>query len=561
MKYIITLVLLALAVAPNISAQSDLADLLNTPLVEELPSSTSDADINQEPASGDGFEFTGSGTLEYHGTNLDVRDVFGTLRLLTERNIVVSQDVTAKFSGDLYDMTFEEAVEVICLATGLTATKRGSYLFIENTVFETKVFVLRHSRAEDLKDLIEDMLGAGEKVTASASSAVGIEGDAENAGGDAYASNDVVFVRASSVNMRAIEQMISLVDAAPQQVLIEAVILTADMVYSKELGVDISVLQSLDFQDLSASSNGFGISTGPISADQMANTVNSLQTDFAGDVSDGGINLGFFRGDVAAFVRALQTVTDSTVLAQPKIMALNKQRGEVLLGRRDGFLTTTVTETGTTQQVEFLETGTRLLFRPFIGENGLIRMEIHPEDSEGGLNTLGLPFEITAELTTNILVKSGHTAIIGGLFREKNTTIEKGVPGLSSIPVLGKAFGSDIDGVHREEIIVLLTPTIINADTYGEEFSSEDPVALQELVRASPKLLQDMYLRTSIGLAKDGQYGSAMVMLKSSGKADSDSIEARKIHGQVHKGLVPDFSGAEVDRRIMEELLHEVGSR
>lgn len=558
MKSFAITVFLAIGVATPAYAQDDLSDLLNTPLDEPLGgSSTEEA---QEPASGNGFEFVMGGKLEYHGTNLDVRDVFGTLRLLTKKNIVVAQDVTAKFSGDLYDLTFDEAIELVCLATGLTATQRGNYLFIENTQLETQVFVLRHARAEDLKDLIEDMLSEDEKVTASATSEVGIESDEANAGGDTYASQDVIFVRANSTTMRSIESLIRQVDAPPQQVMIEATILTADMIFSKQLGTDISALQSLGFQDLNASSNGFSVSTGSINADQMANSVHRLSTDFASNVDGGGLSLGFFRGDIAAFVRALQTVTDSKVLAQPKVMALNKQRGEVLLGRRDGYLTTSVTETGTTQQVEFLETGTRLLFRPFIGDNGLIRMEIHPEDSEGGLNTLGLPFEITAELTTNILVKSGQTAIIGGLFREKERTVEAGTPGLSSIPGVGKLFGSDTDEVFREEIIVLLTPTIIDADSYGDEFSSEDPVALQDLAQGSPKLLGDMYLRTARSLAMEGQYGAAMVLLEDSGKVDTDSVEAKRLREQVQQGIVPEFSGAEVDRRILEELLQEVDS-
>lgn len=558
MKRLAITVLLSLCGAASASAQGDLDDLLNTPLDEPLGGSSTDE--TQAPSSGPGFEFVEGGKLEYHGTNLDVREVFGALRLMTQKNIVVAQDVSATFSGDLYDMTFDEAVELVCLATGLSATQRGNYLFIENTQLETRVFVLRHSRAEDLKGLIGDMLTDDEKVTASATSEVGIASDQEDAGGDKYASADVLFVRANPSTMRAIEGLIEQVDAAPQQVMIEATILTADMVYSRQIGTDISALQSLGFQDLNASSNGFNISTGSISADQMADSVHRLSTDFASNVDSGGMSLGFFRGDIAAFVRALRTVTDAKVLAQPKVMALNKQRGEVLLGRRDGYLTTSVTETGTTQQVEFLETGTRLLFRPFIGDNGLIRMEIHPEDSEGGVNTLGLPFEVTAELTTNILVKSGQTAIIGGLFREKERTVESGTPGLSDIPGVGKLFGSDTDEVEREEISVLLTPTIIDADSYGEEFSSEDPVALQDLAQGSPKLLGDMYLRTAKSLALDGQYGAAMVLLEDSGKVDTDSVEAKRLREQVQQGMVPEFSGAEVDRRLLEELLQEVDS-
>ena len=88
---------------------------------------------------------------------------------------------------------------------------------------------------------------------------------------------------------------------------------------------------------------------------------------------------------MSVFLSALEGITDTTVLANPKVLALNKQKGEVIVGRKDGYLTTTTTDTSTVQTVEFLDTGTRLIFRPFIGDDGYIRMEIHPEDSSGGL--------------------------------------------------------------------------------------------------------------------------------------------------------------------------------
>jgi type IV pilus assembly protein PilQ len=562
MRIITHFLLASVAASPAapLSAQG-LDEMLQTPLDQVLQGADGGQEPGQLGSSGKGFEYSQSGTLEYHGTNLDVRDVFATLRVMTKTNIVVAQDVKAVFSGDLYDLSFEEAVEVVCLATGLSATRRGSYIFIEETAMESHTFVLRYARAEDIKGLVEDMLGEGEKVTASANSQVGIQSDDENAGGDAYANQDIVFVRANPGTMRSIEELIGKVDVPPQQVMIEATILTADMLHSTEFGMDISALQSLDFLDLNASSNGFNVSTGPISAEQMADSVHYGTTDFAGNVTDGGLSLGLFRGAVASFVRALESITDTTVLAQPKIMALNKQRGEVLLGRRDGYLTTTVTETGTTQQVEYLETGTRLLFRPFIGEDGLIRLEIHPEDSEGGLNTLGLPFEETAELTTNIIVRSGQTALIGGLYREKKKNVDEQVPGLGDVPIIGNAFGSEDDSIHREEVIVLLTPTIIDTSTYGEEFASEDPVVLDDMGPGSPELLGNVYLRAAKSLALEGNFGSALVMLEDSGRADSDSPEVRNVRRRIQQGLVPSFAGEEVDRRILEDMLREVDSK
>src|SRR5204862_2562393 len=98
----------------------------------------------------------------------------------------------------------------------------------------------------------------------------------------------------------------------------------------------------------------------------------------------GGLKVGFVTNSVSMFLSALETVTDTTVLANPKVLALNKQQGEVIVGRKDGYLTTTVTESATVQTVDFLDTGTRLIFRPCIGADGYIRMEIHSEDSRGG---------------------------------------------------------------------------------------------------------------------------------------------------------------------------------
>jgi type IV pilus assembly protein PilQ len=148
-------------------------------------------------------------------------------------------------------------------------------------------------------------------------------------------------------------------------------------------------------------------------------------------------------------------------VANPKVLTLNKQKGQVIVGRRDGYLTTTVTETQAIQQVEFLETGTRLVFRPFVGDDGFIRVELHPEDSVGFVNAQGLPSEQTTEVTTNIIVRDGETILIGGLFREVTTDARNQVPGLGSIWGLGQLFRSTSESTSREEVIILLTIQVV----------------------------------------------------------------------------------------------------
>ena len=161
-------------------------------------------------------------------------------------------------------------------------------------------------------------------------------------------------------------------------------------------------------------------------------------------------------------------------MANPKVLALNKQKGQIIVGRRDGFLTTTVTETQAIQAVEFLETGTQLIFRPFIGNDGYIRMELHPEDSVGFVNAQGLPSEQTTEVTTNVLIRDGETILIGGLFREVTTDARKQVPLLGGLPVVGDLFRSRSDSTAREEIVILLTVHIVKDQTVYAAASEEE---------------------------------------------------------------------------------------
>jgi type IV pilus assembly protein PilQ len=124
-------------------------------------------------------------------------------------------------------------------------------------------------------------------------------------------------------------------------------------------------------------------------------------------------------------------------------------------------MTTTVTETQAIQSVEFLETGTQLIFRPFISEDGFVRVELHPEDSVGFVNAQGLPSEQTTEVTTNVIVRDGETILIGGLFREVTTDSRSQVPGLGNLPGVGALFRSNAEASSREEVIILLTLHVV----------------------------------------------------------------------------------------------------
>jgi type II secretory pathway component GspD/PulD (secretin) len=149
--------------------------------------------------------------------------------------------------------------------------------------------------------------------------------------------------------------------------------------------------------------------------------------------------------------------------------------GTVFIGTKLGYRSqTTQTDTSTTQKVVFLDTGTKLSFRPYIADDGYIRMDIYPKDSSGELDSEGIPTETTAELVTNIMVKDGQTIVIGGLFRDDVRTIRSQVPLLGDIPLIGAMFRSTTDSNVRQEIIVLLTPHIITEPEQTEGAARAD---------------------------------------------------------------------------------------
>lgn len=480
----------------DISTDTDL-DAQSAELDVELPAATPLGE-----GENTGFLLTADDRVEFHARNIDVSEAFLQLRQLTRRNVIVAHDVDLRFTGDLYDVTVDQAVDIIAQAVGLIVRREAGIVYLEPAREGMRVYTLDHARAADLVTMIEPLLGGTGFVSGTAASQTGIIPTAESAGSDDYAQSEVLVVRADPDVLAIIDQIIAVVDARPQQVLVEATILSTKLEDTQAFGVNLTKLAASDFLDAGATSPG---GTGLTIPDQDSTTITEgfgvFETDVADGLGSGGLQVAFLRGRVGAFLKALQTMVESEVLANPKVIAINKQRGEVLLGRRDGYRTSTTTQTVTTEEIEFLETGTRLLFRPFITSDGYVRLEIHPEDSEGGLNDQGLPFELTTEVTTNVMVRSGDTVVLGGLFRERTRVIETKVPLIGDIPLLGWLFRSTEESLVREEIIVLLTPHILDADgalqtlSYGDADEQEPELLAKAIRRARASETSETRLR------------------------------------------------------------------
>lgn len=472
-------------VKPNKPTDSNMPADGNTVADNNMPLAGAVPQIKSEPAelsANLGTVQSGIQSLVFM-KNMPIIDALQLLAARYNKNIVSTPKVTGTLNFTrLNNVNFEEAMGAI-LGNEFKYRQQGNLVKVyslkeyQGDEMVCKVFTLHYIAAAEAKKMIIPVMSSEGKIEITSAAQTGVPVDdkitAPSGGGDTIAINDMIVMYDYPDRIAKAEQIIAAIDIRPKQVLIEATILTATLTNGMQLGIDWDTLISrtgdiveglADLKRDTPTFLGFGGSSTAV-----------------GTLS-GGMTIGVVRGNIATFIRAVEEITDVTILANPKILATNKQLGQVYIGTKIAYQSsTTQNQTGsTTQEVKFLDTGTKLSFRPYIGDDGYIRMDIHPKDSSAALRG-SLPDETSAELVSNIIVKDGETIVIGGLFRNKVQTAKTQVPVLGNIPVIGAAFSSHADEVRREEVIVLLTPHIIEEPNQAEGAERADDVARKSM--------------------------------------------------------------------------------
>ncbi|MAY73460.1 MAG: hypothetical protein CMJ31_01820 [Phycisphaerae bacterium] len=429
--------------------------------------------------------------VEMHVQNERLGSVLQLLSVQSERNIVVSRNVSASVTADLYGVSFFEALDALLHVNGFGYIREGNFVYVytreeiealedEDRELEATVIELDFLNAVDAASFVTPLLSAdGTITTPSASEDFSIP-DATPTGKDDYANTAMLVVHDYPENIEAITRVIAKIDTRPTQVLIEATILQAAVTEDNAFGIDFSIIADLDFAEFGnplaavnrliegTSGGDEGDAAQPlVPADGEGRAITSTVGNTSGAA---GLKVGVIDEDIAVFLRVLDEVTDVTVISNPKVLTLNRQPARVLVGTRVGYLSTTTTETSTTENVEFLDTGTQLHVRPFVTSDELIRMELKPQVSSANLRpavsstgrTLTIPDEDTTELVTNLYVRDGQTVVLGGLFTESTTSTRRQVPVLGDLPIIGVPFRGHDDSIRRNELIFLVTPSIIS---------------------------------------------------------------------------------------------------
>lgn len=422
--------------------------------------------------------------------SLQLRDaeISTVLEMLGEfsgTNILAGKDVVGRVSFNLHDVTIDEALDAILKIGDYKHTREGNFVYVTsalaadakarlNRKIMVKVYRPYYISATDFQALVKPLLTQNiGKIAINTPSQIGIPTSGDQAGGDSLTQRDAVVVQDYPEIIQEVDNVLKEMDLPPTQVVIEATILSVKLNDSMKLGVNFALLNSKGNQLIVsgngatlngttqipggvASSGGTTTTTG-----QIAGSIVPAAGEFVANTA--GLKYGFLRGEVSAFIQALESISDTNLIATPQLMVLNKQRAELIIGERISYKTLAFNGTQTAENVNFLDAGTKLRLRPFIAPDGLIRMEIHPERSSATINaTTQLPNLATTEVTTNVMVRDGMTVVIGGLIEEQTTESFDRVPILGALPLVGAAFRNKTESIGRTELIVLITPRLVS---------------------------------------------------------------------------------------------------
>ena len=310
----------------------------------------------------------------------------------------------------------------------------------------TEAFELQYAKAEDIEDDITSI------VTEGAGNVVADE------------RTNSLIVTDLPGNMHKIRQAIQMLDQPTRQVFIEAAIVQVTLEDEFFYGIEwTAIMNDPSFW-------------GSVLTGSFANAAITTTTGF------GQLTLGSLKNNnFQATLNLLNSLGDIKILSRPTIACLSGEEAVIHVGKREAIVTGTTSQSGestiTSDSVEFVDIGLKLTVVPTINRDGFITMKIKPEvSSVTSTVTTGseneprsiIPIITTSEAETTVKIKDGSMIMIAGLRETDNRKSINGIPYLDEIPIIGSIFSNRTSEKNQTEIVVFLTPHIIEGDQMME---------------------------------------------------------------------------------------------
>ena len=439
-----------------------------------------------------GVGFNGE-KLSLNFQNIEIRSLLQVIADFTNFNIITSDSVAGAVTLRLKDVPWDQALDIIMQAKGLGMRKTGNVLWIapkdelaakEKQDFESKAAI---QNIEPLKTQSFQL-----NYTKAAEIALQIQpsgsGTAANARGLLSARGSVIseprtnqlFVTDIPSKLEQVQELITKLDIAIRQVLIEARIVEAEDTFGKSLGVkwggsDLTGIRGGQAgTQITGGANGgnrlaFGPSynavsgiTGETAGGSGGGQLISLGATGLGGYSPASIGVSLFSSIAGRFLTlelsALENDGKGKVVASPRIVTADQTKALIEQGTEYPYQVT-APNGGTT--LAFRKASLKLEVTPQITPEGNIILDLDINKDSRGEVLLGTVAINTKHIKTNVLVENGGTVVIGGIFLLEETDGETKVPVLGDVPLLGNLFKTKTRNSSKRELLVFITPKMI----------------------------------------------------------------------------------------------------
>lgn len=377
--------------------------------------------------------------LEFRDANL--KDV---LRLLGEqegKNILISEGVSGTVTASFRNVDFQEILQSILTMNDLRAVQDGPILRVEKRAdavargetVESRIFKLDYADASELS----------ETVTKSLSADGGIALDKRT---------NSLIITDNEDQLGQVAALISELDRPTAQVMIEARIVETTTNFAKELGIRWGFRRDFEGGDTEV--------YGTAGSNSLIN--------LPSDPIYGGIGASFGKlsgsYDLDIELTAMEDKGVGKIVSSPRIATLNNQEANIRSGVEIPLQEVRVESGVGTSEVDFVEAVLSLTVTPQVTSGGDIILHIEADRSVPDWTRIidGIPAINTREAQTQVMVKDGETVVIGGLLQESEAQDKSRVPLLSDIPIIGAAFQNKAQIHDTEELLIFITPKVIN---------------------------------------------------------------------------------------------------
>ncbi|MDO4449790.1 MAG: type IV pilus secretin PilQ family protein [Moraxella sp.] len=406
--------------------------------------------------------------------DVSVRTVLDVLGQFTENNIVAADNVQGNITLRLINVPWDQALDIILKSKNLGQRKNKNVILVapaaelaaqeikeledakkvtELAPLRKEYIKLNYAKASDLHDLLKESSGGSSRDNGR-SSLLSPRGSAVFDG-----RTNTVIINDTAESIASIREMIEKIDIPVRQVMIEARIVRASDVFSKQLGVRWGVFHNNSRLDPSVRIRGMDGFNANYQGDESRYAVDLG----VGAASTSGISLGLLNISNTVLqleLSAMQADNRGEIISSPKVLTADKQKAKIASGVEIPYQEASAS--GATS-VSFKEAALALEVTPNITPEGKIGLELKITNAEeSGRYALGVPILTKDEVDTNVILEDGQTVVLGGVFKHIVGNNQAKVPFLGDLPAVGKLFRNDTRTNNKEELLIFVTPRIVN---------------------------------------------------------------------------------------------------